>query len=272
MRQLISILTLFFVAQTAFAYNPFWVHIDKKLIKSVVQLDRKNPQAVEQYFRTQKIQRCDTAKENLGFGWSMWTPGIGGGYIGISATFFYYHDSIVSYTINPRMPDEKGLIKKYKTLYQDSFSFESDKILPFIYNSDNILRQLKEYNGILTPQTVPRKILEYMTPNSGTMYGYAGGYGGHLLQNRKAFIEIKDSLTNDQVIFLMYSINPASRLTAIEYYLKYKNSFSNQQTLDEWIEINFKEIPTVQTLFGCIGQSYDTRALVQMYSSMETDK
>jgi hypothetical protein len=271
MRRLISILTLFLFVQTASAYNPIWVHKDKKLIRNIVHLDRNNPQAVEEYFRTQKIQKCDTTKESLGFGWTMWTPGIGGGYIGISATFFYYQDSIVSYTINPGMPDEKGLVKKYKTWYQDSFSFESDNILPFSYNLDKILRPLKEYNGILTPQTVPRKLLEYMTPQSGTMYGYAGGNGGNLLQNRKAFIEIKDSLTNDQIIFLMYSINPASRLTAIEYYWKHKDNFTNQTTFDEWAEINFKELPTVQTLFGCIGQEHDTRSLVHLYSSM-TDK
>lgn len=272
MRRLISILTLFLFVQTAFAYNPFWVHTDKKLIRNIVQLDRSNPQAVDEYFRTQKIQKCDTAKENLGFGWTMWSPGIGGGYISISARFIYFHDSIVSYTLNPRMPDEKGLIKRYKTWYQNSFSFESDKIQPFSYNSDNIFRPLKEYNGTLTSKTVPRKILEYMSPNSGTMYGYTGGYGGNLLQNRKTFIEIRDSLTSDQVILLMYSINPASRLTAIEYYLRHKDSFTNQQALDEWIEINFKEIPTIQTLFGCLWQSYDTKALVQMYSSMEKDK
>jgi len=272
MRRLISILTLFLFVQTTSAYNPFWVHIDKKLIRNIVQLDRYNPQAVEEYFRTQKIQKCDTTKENLGFGWTMWTPGIGGGYISISATFFYYHDNIVSYTIDPRMPDEKGLTKRYKKWYQNSFSFESDKIQPFSYNSENILRPLKEYNGTLTSQEFPRKTLEYMTPKSGTMYGYAGGYGGHLLQNRKAFIEINDNLTNDQVIFIMYSINPASRLTAIEYYLKNKDSFANQGILDEWIEKNFTETPKIETLFGCFRESWDTRTLVYMYSTMETDK
>lgn len=268
MRRLISIFTLLLFIQTVSASNPFWVHKDKKLIKGITQLNRTNPQGVEQYF----IQKCDTTKEKLGFGWTMWTPQIGGGYIGISATFIYYLDSIVSYTIKPRMPEEKGLIKKYKNWYQDSFTFESGRILPFIYNSDNILQPLKEYNGKVTPQTVPRKVLEYMTPNSGTMYGYVGGYGGKLIQNRKAFIEIKDSLTNDQVIFLMYSINPASRLTAIEYYLKHKDSFTNQQTLDEWIEKNFTEMPKIETLFGCIQELFDTRTLVYMYSTHEDDK
>jgi len=272
MRRLISILTLFLFVQTASACNPFWVHIDKKLIRNIVQLDRNNPQAVEEYFRTQKIQKCDTAKENLGFGWTMWTPGIGGGYIGISATFIYYHDSIISYIINPEMPDEKGLIKRYKNWYKNSFSFELGKIQPFSYNLDSILRPLKEYNGTLTSKTVPRKIVQYMTPNSGTMYGYAGGYPGDLLKNRRRFFEIRDSLTNDQVIFLMYSINPASRLTAIEYFLRHKDSFTNQQALEAWIEKNFTETPKVETLFGCFRELWDTKTLVYMYSFMEMNE
>lgn len=265
-------MTLLLVAQPAVACNPFWVHKDKKIIQSIVQLDTKKPEVVEHYFRTQKIHKCDTTKTNLGFGWKMWTPGIGGGYIGISATFYYYHDSIVSYTISPDMPEEKGLIKRYKTWYQERFLFESDKIQPLSYQSEIIFKPLKEYTGSLTPQTVPRKIVEYMTPGSGMMYGYSGGYGGGLLKNRKAFLEIQDSLTNDQVVLLMYSLNPASRFTAFEYYLKHIDSFSDQQILDELMEKNFMEVPTVQTLFGCIGQSYDTRALVNMYASMKTDE
>jgi hypothetical protein len=272
MKQLLYIATLFLFVQTASAFNPFWVHTDKRLIKRVVQLDKNNPQAVEHYFSGQKTQKNEIEKEKLGFGWTMRTFWKSGGYISISATFFYYHDTIVSYSINPQMPEEGGLIKRYKTWYQGSFSFESYEISPFYYKPDKILKPLNEYKGTLTPQAVNRKIVEYMTPYSGRMYGYAGGYSNRPLQNRKAFIGLGDSLTNDQVVFLMYSLNPASRFTAIEYYLRHKDSFSNQQALDEWMELNFNEIPTIQTLSGCIRESYDTRSLVEMYSSMEVEK
>ncbi|TAE68146.1 MAG: hypothetical protein EAZ85_14480 [Bacteroidetes bacterium] len=268
MKQFIFILTFFFVVHTTFSYNPFWVRIDKKLIKNIVKLDKNSPKTVEQYFKTQKIQKCDTTKNSLGFGWAMWSPSVGGGYISISATFYYYNNNIVSYTITPEMPNEKRLIDRYKAWYQNSFTFDKETILPFIYKEEKILRPLKEYKGVLTTQMISPKILEYMTPNSGITYGYSGGYAAQLLSNRKTFIEIKNNLTNDQVIFLMYSINPASRLTAIEYYLQHKDNFSNYTELDEWVEINFKEIPEVHTLSGCILRKYDTRTLVLMYSTM----
>ena len=170
------------------------------------------------------------------------------------------------------MPEEKGLIKSYKNWYQNSFSFELDKIQSFYYHLDSIFRPLKEYNGTLTSNTVPRKILEYMTPNSGTMYGHSGGYPVNLLQNRRKFFEIRSSLTNDHVVFLMYSINPASRLTAIEYYLRHKDSFTNQQAIEEWIEKNFTETPKVETLFGCFREFWDTKTLVHMNSFLEMDE
>lgn len=103
-----------------------------------------------------------------------------------------------------------------------------------------------------------------MTPTSGTMYGYAGG--GMIMQNRKAFLEIKDSLTNEQLILLLYSINPASRLTAIEYYWKRKGSLGNNEAIDKWVEQNFKEMPTVKSMSGCFSVTEETKSFVYMHS------
>ena len=60
-----------------------------------------------------------------------------------------------------------------------------------------------------------------MSPASGLYYGGRGGFSMNLLQNRELFMGLENKLTKELVIQLMYSINPASRLTAIEYYYKY---------------------------------------------------
>jgi len=96
---------------------------------------------------------------------------------------------------------------------------------------------------------VSAPIADYMTPNSGTMYGYAGG--GVIMQNRREFLKIEDSLTCDEAVYLMYAINPASRLTAIEYYYYHKDLFLDREKIEEWIDINFAEIPKVKTMWGC---------------------
>jgi hypothetical protein len=264
MRHLLIITTFFLASTKTFAYNPFWTHIDKKLISAIINLDKNNPKEVEQYFKNQRIQKNDTTKEILGFGWTMWTPGTGGGYISISAKFFYFNDSLVSYSLTPRLPEEKGLQKRYKKWYGDYFAYSNSEIQTFSFNQTIILKPLNQYTGAL--KSIPDKIATYMTPNSGTMYGYAGG--GLIMENRRAFLGIKDSLTNDQVLLLMYSINPASRLTAIEYYLKRKSSFENQEAINNWIEQNFREMPTVKSMSGCFSVTEETKAFVYMHSLM----
>jgi hypothetical protein len=264
MRHLLFIATFFLASTKTFAYNPFWTHTDKKLITAVVNLDKYNPKQVEEYFKNQKIQKCDTAKEFLGFGWKMWTTGIGGGYISISATFYYYNDSLVSYSLTPRLPEEKGLQKRYKKWYGDFFLYSNSEIQTFNFNQATIMQPIKQYAGAI--KSIPEKIAYYMTPNSGTMYGYAGG--GVIMQNRKAFLKIKDSLTNDQIVLVMFSINPASRLTAIEYYWKHKNSFGNNEAIDKWIEQIFNQMPTVKSMSGCFSVIEDTKSFVYMHSLM----
>lgn len=254
-----------FLNQQVYAYNPFWILQDRKLIKAVVNLDKNDPYQVEHYFKTQRIQKADTTKENLGFGWKMWDGGVGGGYIAIGAIFLYYHDSIVSYRLTPELPEEKGLVRIYRKWYKDFFSYKGGVIQPFNFHQSLIQQPLPGYSGSLHVADLSTKIINYMTPFSGTMYGYGGG-DGTILSNRQAFLAIKDSLTNADILLLMYSKNPATRLTAIEYYLSKKDDFGRRSDIDQWVETNFKEMPRVKTMFGCSETMFDTRELVKMIS------
>ena len=257
-------MTIFSTGTKTFAHNPFWTHIDKKLIKSVVALDKNNPVAIEQYFKGRKLQKADSTKENLGFGWTEWDAGFAGGYIAISARFYYYNNEIVSYSITPRLPEEKKLIKRYMKWYGNYFNYSDSAIQVFKFNENAILKPLQDYKGDLNNASA--NIIQYMTPESGTMYGYRGGYPFYLLQNRQAFLAIKNSLTTKDIELLMYSINPASRLTAIEYYLSNKEKFEKAEVINEWIEKVINETPKTATMFGCSKETIDTRILLLIMS------
>lgn len=265
MKQFILVTTLLLASLKTLAYNPFWIQKDKKLISTLTKINKNNSQDIEQYFKSQ-LNKTSLKKENLGFGWTMSRPGIGGGYIAISAEFFYYHDSLVCYSLTPELPEERGLKKRYKKWYGEYFYYSNSEIQTFRFNIEAILRPLKEYTGNLT--NISPKLLNYMSPNSGTTYGYAGSMG--ILENRKAFFEIQDSLNYDNHFLLMFSINPASRLTAIEYYLKREFNIGDQKMLNSWIEQNYKEIPNVE-IGGCYSYLIETRSLVYMLSR-KTDK
>jgi hypothetical protein len=104
-----------------------------------------------------------------------------------------------------------------------------------------------------------------MSPTSGLEFGYRGGFGNVLLSNRKAFIGIQKKLTPDEVTTIMYAINPASRLTAIEYYLTHKDLFENTRAIDDWIRKVYAEKPTIQTMDGCIQYETNSKELVEEY-------
>jgi hypothetical protein len=238
--------------------NPFWTHLDKNLIKGLVKLDKENPSTIENYFF--KL-RPDSIKENLGFGWKMWETGIGGGYISITATFYYYHDKLVSYILRPELPDEKKLSERYLLWYNNYFASDSLRLLPYYYSFNNMLKPLDEYCGVLKVDSVPQTILDYMSPASGTMLGYGS--------NRDFFKKNKDNLSIQQIELIMYSINPASRFTAIEYYWHNKEKFKNSCISDSWIEKNFIEMPVIKTRYGCRTEEVDSRLFIKIFDTID---
>ena len=107
-----------------------------------------------------------------------------------------------------------------------------------------------------------------MSPLTGLYYGYGGGLPPTTLPNRKEFNEIKDSLTNEEIIALLYSINPVSRLTAIEYCIKKNNPIINERKIKKWIDKIYTEVPRISTMYGCIGTMDNSKDLVEKYAKM----
>jgi hypothetical protein len=248
--------------------NPFWVALDKKLIKNLSKIDKSSPKEFEKYFLRARREKI-TLKQNLGFGWKMWNAGVGGGYIHISANFYYFKDSIISYSITPNLPDEKMLIKKYTDWYSSFFQSKGNELLPYKFQEEEIMKPLIELPYSLIPKNIPPNLLKYMSPKSGTLYGYSGGYGNDILPNRKLFQKLNPILNKDHIIFAMFAINPASRFTAIETYIKNKKEFVYSEKIEYWIEQNFEEIPKIKTLMGCSMESWSSRFLVRMMLSYE---
>ena len=261
MKKLFFALLLLPISFSSKGYNPIWANIDKRLINGVIAANT-NAASVEKFFIKGNPKY---GAKNLGFGWSERNSAIGGGYISLHATFYYYHDTIRSYTVYPQLPDDKHLHKMYMDWYSKGFSTTGGTIIPYLFGEQNILKPIKQYNKYQTQ--ISQQLLEYMSPTSGDTYGYYGGYANTILQNREAFNKIKNQLTPELAIALLYSINPISRLTGIEYYLKNKSLFNNQAEIEDWAESIYNEVPKVDTLNGCIGSLEDARLLVLMYSS-----
>lgn len=238
------------------------------LIDSIIKLDRNNPIEVEKFFSKYADKE---PKDTLGFGWTKFQQGIGAGYISIWAKFFYYRNTIQTYILMARLPSQKELIDEYKSLYLKFIPIDTGNIFCYMYREQNILKPLKEFPGNQKTMSVSKKILEYMSPTSGDTYGFMGGLPMTTVQNRKLFNELKDSLTTDQLMTMMYSINPVSRLTAIEYYFKNSKKYNFNKQADKWIEKVFTEVPVIKTISGCIVGHKNSKSLVEEFAKAKFD-
>lgn len=237
-------------------FNPLGGIQDRKVIKAILRLPKEDARTVEQYF---KKHDKDTARENLGFGWTVWKAGVSGWDIAIGATFYYDRDSLVSYSLHPNYSEQKGKLKRQQKRLCSVFRVLSDTAAPYYFNQSALFAPLKNYPGHL--HQPPTAIGHYMSPLSGTEYGFMN-YRNEQMTNRKAFNAIKDSLTNEQIICMMYAINPATRFTAIEHYWRLKERFGERPDLDAWVEQNFAATPQVKLFISCSEYVEDTRNLV----------
>lgn len=125
------------------------------------------------------------------------------------------------------------------------------------------------------PPGVKEALAYYMTPYSGTTYGIRGGRVGQMLENRDRFLSLADTLMPDKsrVLWLLRSLNPASRLTAAEFIVRNKAAFpAYEQLLATSLKRVFANPAKVETMRGEMGMREDARKLVFEFSRAEVKR
>lgn len=248
---LTTIIVLIFFSNTLYSAEKIhddWVQADRIFISKVVKKLKQEPLKIDEVILTNGDK-----KEKLGFGYHFIGGSNGKGYVSIFYQFIYHNNQLLSFELQPQMPMEKQLIPIYKKFYEDIFEIDlkENKINPYRHNIFKVDIPLIGFESNLK---LPKEIKYYMTPYSGIVYGYRGGRANSILQNRKLFISIAKGLNAETCLALLYSINPASRLTAYEYYLLNQDKFSKEEKeiIEKRMEIIFKELPDITTMYGCI--------------------
>jgi hypothetical protein len=201
-------------------------------------------------------------KENLGFGYNYVRASMGKGYASIWYTIVFKENEIVSYELKPDLPNHKSLMKRYLIFYKDIYEIDNERIYNRYYNYEEMHKplDLSQYSAKMNEN------LEFlMTPFSGIEYGYSGGIAGALFTNRGLYLNEKGEINPDICKTLMHSKNPAVRLMAIEHYLKNTSEFNNNQPIVDWIETVYNELPTIETMEGCLVMNRNSRDLVEEY-------
>ncbi|MCX2742168.1 hypothetical protein [Pontibacter anaerobius] len=235
-----------------------WVKEDSVFISSYITAYKANPLKIEAYLQPDKKLRDD-----LGFGYFSIEGSMGKGYVTVFYQLIYFQDKLVSYRLSPQMPRDGRLTQRYKRLYSALYRFdENDKAQDLYFNFKEMAKPLDNF----TREPSTRALAYLMTPFSGVVYGLRGGEASSILDNRAAFNFVQSKLTPEDYLMLLYSKNPATRLTAAEYYYRKPIKLEKYKTeIENRIKTIYAELPQTQTMYGCILTTDESKKLVDFY-------
>jgi len=233
-----------------------WVKEDSIFIGNLSKAYKTNPLNVEQ------LLSCKGDKsEKLGFDYYLIGGSNGKGYVSIFYRFVYFKNKLVSYKLDPEMPTDTRLIERYLKFYSQLFNVSKDHLPePLYFGYEEMIKPLNEFSGSFSSN---KDIQFFMTPYSGIICGDYWGDPIILLNNRVVYLKIKKQITPEICELLLYSKNPATRLTAIEYYYQNPQLFSkNKERFENRIKVIFNELPVVSTMSADLSSTENARDLV----------
>jgi hypothetical protein len=234
--------------------NEDWIKMDSIFINLLKYSYSTNPISIKKH-----LEPIENKRVNLGFGFSSIEHSMGKGYISIFYTFIYKDKNLVSFRLSPQMPDDSRLTNRYLAFYEGMFAIENYQPQNLNYGYEFVSKPLKDAE---IKFQVSNQVKFFMTPYSGIIYGDFGGIANEVLENRSAFNIVKSSVNEDLLIYLLKSINPATRLCAAELYNTQKDSFKRNELIEKLIETNLIELPAILTMSGCIEYSDDARKVL----------
>lgn len=224
--------------------NENWVKKDSIFIGQVTRAYNEKPLSIEKY-----LEPLENVRVNLGFGYSVIEHSMGKGYASVFYTCIYKNRKLISYMLSPQMPSDARLTKRYLSFYGSIFNIENNKPQNLYFNCREVSKPIGNIDNQLK---VNSQINYFMSPYSGVVYGDYGGIGNEILENRRVFNSVKNSINEDILIYLLKSINPATRLCAAELFYLNREKFKQVKEIEELIKMNLKELPEVETMNGCI--------------------
>ncbi|NOW93842.1 hypothetical protein [Mucilaginibacter sp. SG564] len=190
------------------------------------------------------------------------------GYLSIRYHFIFFKDKLISYELSSLLPFDSRLTNRYREIC--SLLFEPGNgyfTKPVYYKYDEMVKPL---NTNTKQYTTDKKIQFLMTPYSGEIYGvYAFmGYSPILLENRRNYNAIKDKITPEIELMLLYSKNPATRLSAIEYYYQHPEQFiKDKDRYEKRVKAIYAESPLIETVVADRPSTQNAEEMVKLFAA-----
>ncbi|RED37665.1 hypothetical protein DFQ10_1261 [Winogradskyella eximia] len=213
----------------------------------ISELKKAYDVSCEDFF--EKLEIPYRKRENLGFGYQIIDSGKGLGSISFDYQILFLNDEILAYNISTEINENKS--DRIKKLYKDKLSgiFEVDenyKVSPLSSDMNKIYISLNPKKEFLD-----NTVNELMNPFFSRTYGTMCGEAMRTLDNRKLFDQF---ICEENCEYLLYSMNPATRIMSIEFYYSNLNKFNKAQ--QKIINLRIEELKNepliMEICSGCI--------------------
>jgi hypothetical protein len=266
------VVLLGFLASGALAQNAVveeeWVAHDSTAIARLVRIVRDQPQRL---LELDAFRRIDF--EDLGYGYSYHESFTEGSYVATRLQIVLKGGTPVAFAVTPRLPfPYTDLYDRYRGFYAHPFTFDSGgNPRTYFWNYRTMTLPVGDSVYMLRFQRQVfkhplREKLEWlMTPFSGIEYGCGTRASNTMPPNRQLFEEVAPALNYLLATCLMRSVNPAVRLTAIEYLQRFHPDKFVRRPMQKDVKKILRSHPRAVTLEGYERSHESSEALVARF-------
>lgn len=245
-----------------------WVTSDSMNIARMIDVIRNRPEHILSLdvFRQSEF-------EDLGYGYSLHETVTEGGYVATRLRVVLRNGKPISFAATPRMPyPYKSLYDRYRVFYAPLFKLDaSGEPTTYYWNFRTMAVPFGDSTYALRFQRqifkspFREKFELLMSPYSGTEYGCGTRSSNSVPSNRQLFEEVTPALNYLLATCMLRSINPATRLTAIEYLSRMHPDKFGRRPMQRDIKKIFKSHPRAKTLEGFERSFEDAEGLVKRF-------
>lgn len=261
---------------------PAWTPRDSIEASAFIRAFRERPQSIDSAVARPGNM---SQEEDLGFGYKLKEVWVNpAGKLGFSLKIIRRSGGPVAFEVKPVM-NYSALAPRYHAVLKPAFASAAPGAAgaavykPYQWNLEAAAALPADSVGLTESAPPPPGVREalayYMTPYSGTTYGIRGGRGGQILENRDRFMSLAETLMLDKslALYLLRSLNPASRLTAAEFIIRHKAAFPAYETLlATALRRVFANPAKAETMRGEAVLREDARKLAFEYAHIEVKR